>query len=275
MKDGWHAGLNLGYRRRGNDTVLARREHVGPLRVQKPFYPEGGRVCHALLLHPPAGVAGGDMLEISAALGEGAHALMTTPGAGKCYRSAGPEASLNCRFDVGKGAVLEWLPQETIVYDGANVGIGTDVSLAEDAAFIGWEVLCLGRRASGERFDSGRLAISSRITRCGRPIRLERGFIEGGSALLDSAAGFAGFSKSGTLLASGKGISPSLLAACREIQPEEADALHGLTMLPDLIVGRYLGHSAEAARAWFIELWRLLRPAMTGRDVHMPRIWNT
>lgn len=228
-----------------------------------------------LLLHPPAGIVGGDRLEINAVLEEEAHALMTTPGAGKFYGSSGPEASLTYRFDIGKKAALEWLPQETIVFDGAKANTAMQVSLDDEATFIGWEVLCLGRRSSGERFDSGFMGLSTRLERNGRPIWIERGRLEGGSALLESRAGLSGFSTIGTLLAAGKGLGAPLLAACREIVPQEPDALHGLTVLPDLLVARYLGHSSEAARAWFTGLWRQIRPAMIGRDPHMPRIWNT
>lgn len=272
---GWQARLNLEYGQRGDATILTRRDHVGPLRVQKPFYPEGGKVCHTLVLHPPAGIVGGDELMIAASVGGNAHALLTTPGAGKWYRSAAPWATQQLKFAVGEDAALEWLPQETIVFDGARAAMQTSVSLAATASFVGWEVLCLGRRAAGERFDSGALTMTTRIEREGRPIWLERGRLEGGSALLYSPAGLAGFSVSATLLAAGKNLTPLLLAACRALVPVESGALHGLTLLPDLLVARYLGHSSEAARAWFVALWRLLRPAMLAREAHRPRIWNT
>ena len=255
--------------------MLARRDHLGPLRVQKALYPEGPGVCHTLLLHPPAGIAGGDDLEIVAVVADGAHALLTTPGAGKWYRSAGPWASQRLGFEVGAGAVLEWLPQESIVFDGALANMQTRVVLAETACFIGWEVLCLGRRASGERFGCGALQLSTRIERGGRLIWLERGLLDGGSALLDSPSGLAGFSVSATLLAAGGGLDAALLAACRQPVPQEAGARYGVTLLPEVLVARYLGHSAEAARAWMIALWRLLRPALAGREALMPRIWNT
>jgi len=275
IEAGWIARLNLGYERRAEATVLAQRNHFGPLRVQKALYPEGPEVCHTLLLHPPAGIAGGDELEIVAAVADQAHALLTTPGAGKWYRSAGPWAFQRLNFEVGAGGMLEWLPQESIVFDGALANMQTRVALAEKACFIGWEVLCLGRRASGEHFSSGAMSLSTRIEREGRPIWLERGMLEGGSRLLQSPAGFAGYSVSATLLAAGAGLDPALLAACRKQVPAEQGARYGLTLLPDVLVARYLGHSAEAARAWMVALWFLLRPTMAGREALIPRIWNT
>lgn len=271
---GWHAKLDLGYERRGETTVMAHREHIGPLRVQKALYPEGRAVCHTLVLHPPAGIVGGDKLEITALVGNNAHALLTTPGAGKWYRSGKRLASQYLNMKVSAGGMLEWLPQESIVFDGAIAQMQSNIDLAADARFIGWEVLCLGRRASGEKFNSGSLLMSTTINQNGKPIWLERGKLEGGSSLLDSSAGLAGYSVSATLLAVGN-IDVALLSACRAIIPEEAGILYGLTLLPDLLVARYLGHSSEAARSWMVELWRLLRPAMTGRDAHLPRIWHT
>ena len=275
IEAGWIARLNLGFERRADATILVHRSHVGPLRVQKALYPEGPGVCHTLLLHPPAGIAGGDDLEIVAAVADSAHALLTTPGAGKWYRSAGPWASQRLNFEVGAGGMLEWLPQESIVFDGALVNMQTRVALAEKAGFIGWEILCLGRRASGEHFATGAMNLSIRIAREGKPIWLESGMLEGGSKLLQSSAGFAGYSVSATLLAVGAGLDPELLAACRKLIPAEQGALHGLTLLPDVLVARYLGHSAEAARAWMAALWFLLRPAIAGREALMPRIWST
>jgi len=271
----WHAHLALDFQRRDAATILARREHVGPLRVQKALYPEGEAVCHAIVLHPPSGIAGGDELEIDVTVGQGAHALLTTPGAGKWYRSAGAWARQRLTLRVEAGGMLEWLPQETIVFDAARAAMDSTIDLDADARFIGLDVLCLGRRASGEGFGNGILHLATRIRRAGQPIWLERGRLEGGSGLLGSAAGLAGFSVSGTLLAVAPRIEPPLLAACRAIPVREAGAQHGLTQLPDLLVARYLGHSSEAARHWFVALWQLLRPALIGREAQPPRIWNT
>ncbi|THF63299.1 urease accessory protein UreD [Pseudothauera rhizosphaerae] len=272
---GWRARLALDYARRGARTVLAARSHHGPLVVQRPLYPEGEAICHTILVHPPAGIVGGDQLEFSATLGEGAHVLLTTPGAGKWYRSAAGVApgSFTQRLDVAAGAVCEWLPQESIVYDGAVGEQALEVELAEDAVFIGSEMLCLGRTGAGERFQRGAFSLSTRIARDGRPLWLEAGRIDGGGALLDSPAGLAGQPVTGTLLATGPGLDAALLDACRAVPPAAGEG--GVTLLPGLLVARWLGLHAEAGQQWLRALWRVLRPALTGRAAEAPRIWNT
>src|SRR6187402_782414 len=115
----WHARLELGFSRSGSRTVLARRRHFGPLIVQRPFYPEGG-ICHVYLVHPPGGIVGGDQLALQVEVERDAHALLTTPAATRFYRAGPhPRAALNQQFVV-QDAALEWLPQETIVFDGAR-----------------------------------------------------------------------------------------------------------------------------------------------------------
>lgn len=272
----WRAELHLGFRREGERCVLRERRHVGPLRVQKPLYPEGDDVCQTILLHPPSGIVGGDQLHIAAHVGEAAHAQIVTPGAGKWYRSGGPEAAQHIDFSLAGGAVLEWLPQETIVFDGARSHMETRVHLAADSRYLGWDILCLGRGAAGERFTHGHVGLHTRIERDGMPLWLERGHIAGNDPLLAGAAGWAGNSVCGTLIAT---LPPSfeaapLLDACRARTPADA-ADHGITRLPGLLLARYLGHSSEAARHWFIELWHLLRPALLGRAAVSPRIWTT
>ena len=271
----WQAALALGFSRRGESTILARREHRGPLRVQKALYPEGPGVCHAIVLHPPAGIAGGDQLEIRVDADAGAHALLTTPGAGKWYRSSGTQSSQQVHVKVGVGATVEWLPQESIVFSGAQAAMRTTVELAQEARFVSVETICFGRRASGETFDKGSLRLATDIRYDGRPLWRERGLIDGGSPLLDSPIGIAGFSICSTVLAAGVELTPEALAACRSAGSREAGAQWGVSLLPQLLVGRYLGHSAEAAREWLMQLWAALRPAMSGREAIAPRIWNT
>jgi urease accessory protein len=226
-RSGWQARLALGFERRAETTLLVQREHYGPLRVQKALYPEGPAVCHAIVLHPPGGIVGGDRLDISLAAGAGAHALLTTPGAGKWYRSGGRPAQHVLNVRIGRAAVIEWLPQETIVFDGADAQMHTHVQLAAGGMFCGWEILCLGRTAAGEGFSHGQLDLATRIESEGRPLWVERGWLSGGSAWLDAAAGLAGRPVSATLLLAGTGVQREWLDAYLErlTDPREKDKL--------------------------------------------------
>ncbi|MGQ0579695.1 MAG: urease accessory protein UreD [Betaproteobacteria bacterium] len=270
----WDATLDLAYLMRGGRTILARRSSRGPLAVQKPLYPEGDAVCHTIVLHPPGGIAGGDRMAITLNLQAGANALLTTPGATKWYRSAMLEAAQDVKITAVAGAVCEWLPQENIFFNAANARNAIAVSLESGAVFCGWDVMCLGRTASGERFESGSVRQRLCVTRAGQPMFEELGAIEGGSALLDSPVGMAGFPVCGTFLLAGIEISEAALDACRQASPA-GKAKWGLTRLPDLLLARYLGPSAEQAREYFVRIWTIVRPLYSQKAMQIPRIWNT
>jgi urease accessory protein len=270
----WRAHLSLGYERREGRTVLARRNHLGPLVVQRPFYPEGPEVCHTILVHPPAGIAGGDRLETSIEVRIGAHVVVTTPGATKWYRSDGRASNQVVALTVGEDACLEWLPQETIVFSGARARAELSVELANGGLFLGWDVVCFGRSASGERFARGVVRQVTQIEQEGRLLWTDRMFLEGGSRLLDSTAGLRGCPVNAVLLAAGREPPVDLVQACRKVDVEKG-AICGVSILPSLFVARYLGHSSEAAHRYLRAIWGLLRAGLIGREACAPRIWST
>jgi urease accessory protein len=271
---GWSARLALRFVAGPAGTLLKERQHNGPLRVQRPFYPETSQVCHVYLLHPPGGVVGGDKLEIIADVGSAAHALLTTPAATKFYRSAGPRAEQHQHWRLACDATLEWLPQENIVFDGANARQVTRVDLAGGARFLGWEITCLGRPASAAPFSSGTYAANIELWREERPLYLERARFRGGDVLLSEPWGLAGQSVTGTLLCTGDytGALPELRERGAAVLPE---GWIGITQLPEVLVCRYLGPSTEHARRCFWTLWETLRPLALGRVAARPRIWDT
>jgi len=277
----WNARLELGFDRRGARTVLAHNAHLGPLQVQKALYPEGPAVCHVALLHPPGGIAAGDRLSVEALLGAGTGALLTTPGASKWYRSPGALAEQQLQFCLGTEAVLEWLPRETIFFDGSRADLSLEVDLDRAAKFFGWEILCFGRAASGERWRAGGIALRTRVRSEGRLIWSESALLSAGNGFFASPVGLAGCTVSGTFLTAGFGADAGLLAACRACGGEDrgADgrplARRGITALPQVLVARYLGHSSEQAFQWFSSLWSLLRPAVLGMAAVAPRLWAT
>lgn len=266
----WHAELELGYGRDGETTRPTLRRHKGPLRVQKHLYGEGPEVCQHIIVHPPGGIAGGDRLDIAATVGANAWAQLTSPGAAKWYRAKGP-AYQRLELKVGAGATLEWLPQETIVYCGAQGELSTCIELEGDARLCYWDMVALGRPASGERFNTGHFQAHLDIRRDGQLLWHERQRIRGDDGLLDSPIGLAGQPVFATLLISGE-IDADLLERCRMIP----SLVRGdLSQLPGLLVARCLASEALHARAWLIDLWRLLRPVLLGRAAVPPRIWST
>jgi urease accessory protein len=244
----WKASLSLGFQKVDRKTVLAQKRSDGPLVVQKALYPEGPQRCHAIVVHPPGGIAGGDELALAVRTEGEADALLTTPGAAKWYRSAGAWARQSLRFEV-EGS-LEWLPRETIVFDGALADLRCEVALKEGARYVGWEVVCLGR------FARGRMKLDTRIRQGGRMLFIEKGEIEGGGRLMRSPAGLGGRSVFGTLIATST----------------EKVSVEGVatTRVPGLLIGRYLGDSSEEALHAFTRLWKALRPSAIE-----PRIWST
>ncbi len=270
----WQAQLRLGFALHDGVSRLVERTHSGPLRVQKPLYPEGDAVCHAIIIHPPGGVVGGDQLAVDATVGEGARALLTSPGAAKWYRANGHVSGQHVVLRAGSGAAIEWLPQESIFFDQACVRLRHEVELAPDASYIGCDIVCLGRSASGEVFNTGSIDQQVQIRRGGKLLWWEQGVLAAGGALMASPLGLAGHTVCATLIAVGTQVTPAVLAAVRGIGVP-AGAAFGATHMKSLVVVRLLCGDCEAARRIMLAAWQLLRPAMLGRDAVVPRIWNT
>ncbi|WP_439859270.1 urease accessory protein UreD [Pseudomonas sp. MBLB4136] len=266
LDDGWRAELALRFERRGPRTVLAGRRHRGPLTVQRPFYPEGAP-CHLYLLHPPGGVVGGDRLALDVVLEPGSHALLTMPGATKFYRSAGATSQLSQRFRLGEDSLLEWLPQDSIFFPGAQVALESRFELAPGARLLAWETLCLGRPVMAERFSQGALDSRLHLLLDGEPLLHERLRIAGGR--LDKLAGHP-------LVATfcAAPADAALLAQAREII-ETLPGPAGATLLDGLLVVRLLEHDNQRLQATLQRLWCALRPAVAGLAPCPPRIWNT
>lgn len=274
----WKACLNLNFVKAHARTYLAKNLHVGPLVLQKSLHPEGPEVCHGVVIHPPGGVAGGDALTVNAALEHAAHSLLTTPGAGKWYKANGKQASQHLQFNLEPDTCLEWLPQENILFDGADVKFSADINLADNATFLGWEILCFGRQAQNERWQTGGLQQKLRIYRHQQLIWNECANITPEHKNLNSMVGLNGQVVSASLvLAAGK-VPDAILTACKALQPKLAldlQARFGVTALPEIFSARYVGLSSQCAKAYFEELWQILRPWYAGREAHRPRIWNT
>ncbi|MEJ2390301.1 MAG: urease accessory protein UreD [Gammaproteobacteria bacterium] len=268
---GWQARLELVYAWRNDKTVIARRQHVGPLTVQRPFYPEQD-VCHSYVLHPPGGVVGGDQLALHVAVEHRAHALVTTPASAKFYRSAGAAATQRLEFTVANEGVLEYLPQDTILFDACQVDTTTRVTLAATAKYAGWEILCQGRPASGEKFTAGQCRQAYELYREDRPLIIERTLLSGNSLLQTARWGLANYPVTGTFLVSD--ADEELMVVAREAVTTDS-AMCSVSLINGVMVCRYLGWQGIEARDCFARIWEAIRPDWIGRQACRPRIWDT
>lgn len=272
---GWLARLELDIAFDGGASIVGRNRHQGPLRVQKPLYPEGAQTVHAIVVHPPGGIRAGDRLEIALKVGPEAHAFLTSPGATKWYRSddAGDCNGAACQsvqLAAGEGAALEWMPQETIYFNGAHAVQHHIVHLGAGARYIGCEVMCFGRQASGERFEHGRLRLHSEIWCASQLLWYEQARIEAGSEGFNGPFGLDGATVCATLTAVGSPVPAALQAQVRALDP----AL-GASQLKSVFIARLLCGDSEHARAVMTRVWQLLRPHLIGRPAILPRIWAT
>ncbi len=270
----WQARLTLRLSRRDDSSILSARSHSGPLQVQRPFYPEGPGICHIYLLHPPGGMVCSDCMDIDIQVDAGAKTLFTTPGAGKFYRSIQQHcARQRQHIQLASEASLEWLPQENIFYSGANCELLTRVELQENSRFIGWEINCLGRPASGEAFIRGRVRQRFELWHGDTPLWLERNLFAADSAALQAAWGLQGRDVCATLVctANDQDLADEIRAA---VSIDDA-ALFAVTQLDKVLVCRYLGDHNQAARRCLTTAWSILRPRILGKPASAPRIWNT
>ncbi|MBW4574823.1 MAG: urease accessory protein UreD [Aphanothece sp. CMT-3BRIN-NPC111] len=272
---GWYGSLNLVYAHRQGATQLIHTQVKAPLKVQRPFYPEGSEVCHSVVLHTAGGVVGGDRNSLDFHLEPNAQALITTAAAAKIYRSNGLEARQTIQMQVEAGACLEWLPQETIVFNGAIYRQDLRVELAPGALWLGWEITRFGRSARGEQFLQGEWRSHTEIWQKGRPLWIDRQWLPAGEEILNSPHGLAGQPVVASLAWVGGAVSPEIVDKARSLwAATERQGEAGVTQLTQGLLCRYRGFSSSEVRNWFTEVWHLLRLSYLGRSSCRPRVWQ-
>ncbi len=273
----WHAHLQLNYRAQNGSTVL-HHQHEGPLRIFKSLYPEGPEVCHNVIIHPPGGLVEGDRLDVAVQVAEGAHALISTPGATRFYKSGGTPATQHVQLDVQAGARLEWLPLETLAYNGCQAVNELRWSLAPEAELMAWDVVSLGLPAAAQPFERG--TYTQTMEWPGRWLEHAR-IAASDERLLHSPLGLAGHSSLGTLvLASGtpwtRAHREHVLEAVRNtLQDSELASCCGATCPNEqLLVVRALAAQVEPVMRLWQQLWAVLRQQAWDMSHTPPRVWQ-
>ena len=276
----WYALLELGFVFDQNRTILKHRKHFGPVRVQKMLWPEKTGVCHAIIVHPPAGIAGGDHLTFEISVDAAAHALVTTPGAGKWYKTNGKKAFQYINIQVESEAIFEWLPQETMLFDGANANSETCIQLAQSASLIAWDMLVLGRQARHEKFSHGYYKNQFKLLRNNQLLVADTLFFQGGDRFLSSCLGMNHHVVLGNFWA----VPPEKLREhvvldehimlLRELIVRTGISVT-LSRLDDVICARYLGDDVRECHDAFAALRARLRKYWFDLEEEFPRIWRT
>lgn len=273
----WLARLDLDYTLEAERSV-ARYLHQGPLRILQSLYPEGDAVCHNVLVHPPSGLVGGDTLDMQVTVSEGAHGLVTTPGATRFYRSEAGLATQQVHARLEADARLEWLPLEAIAYNGCDALNRAVFDLAPGAEMMTWDITALGLPAADMPFVQGSFRQHLEIP----GVWLERGTLNAtDTRLMNSPLGLAGQRCMATLVfAAGSTIATErtdrALACARElIEASELRLTAGATSPhKQVIVLRVLSPVTEPAMQLLSQVWAAWRHEMWGLAGTVPRLWS-
>jgi urease accessory protein len=273
----WPAELHLRFARREARTVLVERRHSGPLTVQKALYPEGKEVSHAVIVHPPGGIAGGDQLVVEIDLEANSRAVVTTPAATKWYKAPSQQCQQQVTIRLAQGSSLDWLPQENIFFNATRVESAFTLQIDPGATAIGWEIAVLGRQASAERWAEGSIRWMTSLQRTdGLPLWFERLALNAGDSFREAPQGLFGYNVFGTLWAIGPGCTTAAAEELASHLPYQAVLRAGATCFPGgLLLIRGLANRVEPLRELMVDCWLRLRPQVHGLPAHRLRLWAT
>lgn len=277
----WAATLALAFScQPSGRSALTHNAHTGPLLVQKSLYPEGPTICHATILHPPSGIAGGDELSIDVTVHEAAHAVLTTPGATRWYKANGKPASQTVTLRVDADARLDWLPLENLIFEQADASNDTHIHLAAGAYAFGWDCHQLGSVVAQGHWQAGKIALHSTLHYDGKLVWTEAGQIDAQHPIRHRSAGLAHFPIMATVWSVGPAIAAQEIEQLTERLPWTDKLRAGASQISldastSLILVRLLGTHAEAVRQLMITCWQHLRPLHLGIAASPLRLWRT
>ncbi|WP_424753366.1 urease accessory protein UreD [Methylobacterium sp.] len=255
--------------RHGAGTHIADLSEAGPLRLRLPRHGEG--VCEAVLLNTAGGIACGDGFRVEATVDDGAHLVLTTTAAEKIYKSDGLSSRVTTTATLAEGAGLDWLPQETILFDRARLERRFEVDLAPEARLLAFEAVIFGRTARHERMETGLFRDAWRIRRAGRLTYADSVAFDGPiTALLERTAFGGGARAMATLLdvsADAESRLEPLRAHLDSLEPTGVDV--AASAWNGHLVARFLSADPDALRA------TAARILVDYRGAPMPRVWQS
>ncbi len=264
--------VELAFAGDGSTTRLQTLYHKAPLRALFPT-PAAGDPVTAVIATTSGGLVGGDRLSLNLAVSAGGQALVTTQAAEKIYRSLGPDCAVDVSIEISDAAALEWMPQETILFDRARLRRTTTVALDGDSRLLAGDILVFGRTAHGESLHAGLVRDTWEVRVDGRLVWADALHMADDLAgLLAHPACFDGARAYATLLYAAPD-APERLPLARDLLPADAVA-SGATVVGPLLIARFLARDTLQLRGAFCLFWAKFRAAVLGRPARLPRVWQ-
>jgi urease accessory protein len=270
-----HAGLprsrgtlRLSFKRYGEKTVFADLYQQGCLRARMPRCNDG-RFSEAVVMNTSGGLTGGDCIAVTAEWASATAASLCSQAAEKIYRALSGAAEVSNVLRIGASANAEWLPQETILFNGAALKRSLDVHLHESSSFLGIESVVFGRTAMCEEVVSGHIRDAWRIFRGGKLVYADIFRLSGAiSEQLNRTAIAAGGRAFATIIYTARNIAQDLLEALREVLGH-ARGRAAASLWNGILAARFIAPDGEALHH---DITRALRVLRNGRA--LPRVWQ-
>jgi len=262
-----HGAARLAFANRDNRNSIVERYASAPVRILTPSV-QGG-IPEAVLANTSGGIAGGDTSHVDILVAQNAQALVTGQAAEKIYRSIDMPASIRTVIKIEDGSTLEYLPQESILFDGAKLNRAVNISLGARSCLLLSEMFVLGRWAMNEDFTRGIFLDRWSIDVAGQPIWREGLRVEGGLSSLSSSLGFANARALATIFYAGANAA-ELLGLARDV----IGPMGGATIVRGMLVVRMLGNEAGMLKQQLSEIISIIRAAALGRPAEVPRVWR-
>jgi urease accessory protein len=245
-----------------------------PVRVVFPTPPDGD-IPQAIVVTTSGGLTGGDRISVSIDLEDEARALIAAQAAEKLYKSSGLDTEIQVALKAGEDCWLEYLPQETILFDSARLNRNTRIEVDRSAKVLAGEMLVFGRLGSGEVFTKGYLREDWTIYRDGRLAWADALLLDDDvTAPLHHPAGFDGATAMATAVYAGPDAE-TYLDDVRELLADEKPGLRaGVSLVNGLLVMRWLARDPAMLRQSFGNCWQNFRAAAGGLPARMPRLWE-
>ena len=256
-------------------TAIGELYQHDPLRLLFPRH-VAGEPLTGVLVTTSGGLVGGDRLQVHVSSGEGTAGRVLAQAAEKIYRSTGADSCIRIRLQAEAGSWLEWLPQETILFDSSRLRRSTEIRAIPGARMLCGEMVVLGRTAMGERMCQGLLHEAWEVYWDGRLVWADALHLNSGfKRVSDAPAGLDGARACASILYVGDDAGEHLDSARTLIDETVGDSLRvAASCMGKVLVIRWLDRDSLQLRDAYGRFWAAFRHHLAGYPPIMPRLWQ-